>query len=105
MILMRRVHRARYLSFEGLEDVVLNVSNSPLLCFVQFNKSSMNGPESDPYYIGVAPGVFALVAVVAVVVVCILCIVCAVVQKASYSEWLGVRLQRRGRRCVVWPLS
>ena len=41
----------------------------------------MNGPESDPYYIGVAPGVFALVAVVVVVAVCILCIVCAVVQR------------------------
>ena len=40
----------------------------------------MNGPESDPYYIGVAPGVFALVAVVVVVAVCILCIVCVVVQ-------------------------
>ena len=41
----------------------------------------MNGPESDPYYIGVAPGAFALVAVVVVVAVCILCIVCAVVQR------------------------
>ena len=80
MNLMRRVRRARYLSFEGLGYVVLNVPNSPLLCFVQFNKSSMNGPESDPYYIGLAPGVFALVAVVVVVAVCILCIVCVVVQ-------------------------
>ena len=41
----------------------------------------MNGPESDPYYIGVAPDASALVAVVVVVAVCILCIVCAVVQR------------------------
>ena len=46
----------------------------------------MNGPNSDPYYIGVAPGVFALVAVVVVVAVCILCIVCACVPLREASD-------------------
>lgn len=48
----------------------------------------MNGPDSDPYHIGV-PGIFGLVAVVVVVVVCILCIVGAVAQMACNSEWRG----------------
>ena len=46
----------------------------------------MDGEESDPYYIGVAPGAFALVAVVVVVAVCILCIVCVVVQRREVLD-------------------